>query len=208
MSPKPSPSLAEGAFVQLPSPPMTPNRNSQATLQALDEDATMQNDKIEEVVQANQDEKMARKSQESAVVEEESVQQPIKHGWRTYAAFATLCLVTFIVALDSTIICVAIPVSLLLSFLVSAYSPPRPSQKTSTQPPSKPSGAAPASSSPRPSSNPPSPPYHTSSAASPRSWAPSPSSRPEAFSPPSPRTWPRCSPAAPSRASALEASWP
>ncbi|KAI5465732.1 major facilitator superfamily domain-containing protein [Mariannaea sp. PMI_226] len=33
-----------------------------------------------------------------------------KHGWRTYAAFATLCLVTFIVALDSTIICVAIPI--------------------------------------------------------------------------------------------------
>ncbi|KAF7542186.1 hypothetical protein G7Z17_g11808 [Cylindrodendrum hubeiense] len=31
------------------------------------------------------------------------------HGWRTYAAFGTLCLVTFIVALDSTIICVAIP---------------------------------------------------------------------------------------------------
>ncbi|KAH7162571.1 major facilitator superfamily domain-containing protein [Dactylonectria estremocensis] len=31
------------------------------------------------------------------------------HGWQTYAAFGTLCLLTFIVALDSTIICVALP---------------------------------------------------------------------------------------------------
>jgi hypothetical protein len=32
-------------------------------------------------------------------------------GWRFYGAFGTLCLVTFIIALDSTIICVALPVS-------------------------------------------------------------------------------------------------
>jgi hypothetical protein len=31
-------------------------------------------------------------------------------GWRFYGAFGTLCLVTFIIALDSTIICVALPV--------------------------------------------------------------------------------------------------
>ncbi|KAH7188721.1 major facilitator superfamily domain-containing protein [Fusarium flagelliforme] len=31
------------------------------------------------------------------------------HGWRFYGAFGTLCLVTFIIALDSTIICVALP---------------------------------------------------------------------------------------------------
>ncbi|KAM0557744.1 hypothetical protein ACHAO7_002061 [Fusarium culmorum] len=30
-------------------------------------------------------------------------------GWRFYGAFGTLCLVTFIIALDSTIICVALP---------------------------------------------------------------------------------------------------
>lgn len=31
-------------------------------------------------------------------------------GWFFYGAFGTLCLVTFIIALDSTIICVALPV--------------------------------------------------------------------------------------------------
>lgn len=35
-------------------------------------------------------------------------------GWRFYGAFGTLCLVTFIIALDSTIICVALPVSPML----------------------------------------------------------------------------------------------
>ncbi|KAK2698854.1 hypothetical protein QWA68_002498 [Fusarium oxysporum] len=33
----------------------------------------------------------------------------LSRGWRFYGAFGTLCLVTFIIALDSTIICVALP---------------------------------------------------------------------------------------------------
>ena len=45
--------------------------------------------------------------------EVENVNMPTtSRGWRFYGAFGTLCLVTFIIALDSTIICVALPVSL------------------------------------------------------------------------------------------------
>lgn len=44
--------------------------------------------------------------------EVENVSMPTaSRGWRFYGAFGTLCLVTFIIALDSTIICVALPVS-------------------------------------------------------------------------------------------------
>lgn len=87
-------------------------------------------------------------------------------GWRFYGAFGTLCLVTFIIALDSTIICVALPVSFesararvrsLTDLLLE-----RPSQKTLEHQPSRLSGAALVSSSPRQSSSPPSPPYPTS----------------------------------------------
>ncbi|RSL74210.1 hypothetical protein CEP51_011618 [Fusarium floridanum] len=42
--------------------------------------------------------------------EVENVNMPTaSRGWRFYGAFGTLCLVTFIIALDSTIICVALP---------------------------------------------------------------------------------------------------
>lgn len=44
-----------------------------------------------------------------------------KRGWRFYGAFGTLCLVTFIIALDSTIICVALPVGALV-FVVASPS--------------------------------------------------------------------------------------
>ena len=44
-------------------------------------------------------------------------------GWRFYGAFGTLCLCTFIIALDSTIICVALPVSF-LGPGPDPYSPP------------------------------------------------------------------------------------
>lgn len=41
----------------------------------------------------------------------EDIPASTTRGWRFYGAFGTLCLVTFIIALDSTIICVALPVS-------------------------------------------------------------------------------------------------
>lgn len=44
-----------------------------------------------------------------------------KRGWRFYGAFGTLCLVTFVIALDSTIICVALPVS--WDFSIEIWSP-------------------------------------------------------------------------------------
>ncbi|KAM0559557.1 hypothetical protein ACHAPJ_004080 [Fusarium lateritium] len=39
----------------------------------------------------------------------EDIPASMTRGWRFYGAFGTLCLVTFIIALDSTIICVALP---------------------------------------------------------------------------------------------------
>ncbi|CEI39108.1 hypothetical protein FVEN_g10709 [Fusarium venenatum] len=39
----------------------------------------------------------------------EDIPSTTTRGWRFYGAFGTLCLVTFIIALDSTIICVALP---------------------------------------------------------------------------------------------------
>ncbi|SPJ74421.1 related to putative multidrug transporter [Fusarium torulosum] len=39
----------------------------------------------------------------------EDIPASTTRGWRFYGAFGTLCLVTFIIALDSTIICVALP---------------------------------------------------------------------------------------------------
>ncbi|UZP44270.1 hypothetical protein NXS19_012082 [Fusarium pseudograminearum] len=39
----------------------------------------------------------------------EDMSSTTTRGWRFYGAFGTLCLVTFIIALDSTIICVALP---------------------------------------------------------------------------------------------------
>jgi hypothetical protein len=121
MSNEPSPSIGEGPFHKLPSPPMTPQRNSQATLQALDEDL-LQNDKTNGInndknndvsINVNETENEKSEGEESADVAEVAIRETPKHGWRTYAAFGTLCLVTFIVALDSTIICVAVPVSYL-----------------------------------------------------------------------------------------------
>ncbi|KAH6897062.1 major facilitator superfamily domain-containing protein [Thelonectria olida] len=109
MSAEPSPSIGEGPFHKLPSPPRTPQRNSQATLQALDEDF-LPTDKFNDVsININEADNEQSSGEESADVAEVAIREAPKHGWRTYAAFGTLCLVTFIVALDSTIICVAVP---------------------------------------------------------------------------------------------------
>ncbi|KAF5677962.1 multidrug transporter [Fusarium heterosporum] len=43
------------------------------------------------------------------IEETEDIPASTARGWRFYGAFGTLCLVTFIIALDATIICVALP---------------------------------------------------------------------------------------------------
>ena len=124
-------------------------------------------------------------------------------GWRFYASFTSLCIITLAVALDATTLSVALPVIMpplssllsnhLLQYFISTdqlYTPeklttergrtglikPRSSPNHFTAAPSRPFGAGHPSSYPPPSSNQPSLRYLTSSAANPSSSSPSSSS--------------------------------